>query len=161
VSDERHRGTDPAQLDDDDLLDLLGRALATTDPVPSSVVRAAVGAETWRTIDAELAELVFDSAVASTGTRSTPGSARELTFRAGGLEIELLLVDGPAPVIEGQLVPAVGDLVELTGRGAATAAEVDELGRFRFVEIPAGPVRFGIRTPGGWVQTAWVVLRAS
>jgi hypothetical protein len=154
---------DPAGLDDDALLDLVGRALAGTDPVPAAVIAAAIGAETWRTIDAELAELVFDSALESTGTRSATAApvAREVTFRLGELEIELLVGDGPDAGVEGQVIPRGGDVVELVSLGDAGSADVDDLGRFRFASVPVGPVRLGIRLATGWVHTSWVVLRPS
>jgi hypothetical protein len=156
---------DQGSLDDDGLFDLLVRSLAITDPVPAPVVAAAIGAETWRTIDAELAELVFDSALEATGTRSATAApaTREVTFRAGDVEIELLVADGPGG-IEGQVVPRVGELAELVSQESAfgnRTAPIDELGRFRFDVVPTGPVRLGIRLPSGWVHTSWVVLRPS
>ena len=157
---------DPTMLGDDELLVLLGRSLAATDPVPAAVLHGAIGAETWRTIDAELAELVFDSALEATGTRSATAApaAREVTFRAGEVEIELLVGEEPGAPVEGQVVPPVGELVELASLvadGEAETVDVDALGRFRFASVPAGPVRLGIRLPSGWVHTTWVVLRRS
>ena len=46
---------------DDDLLRELGRVVTAADPVPPEVIAAAKASFTWRTIDAELAELAFDS----------------------------------------------------------------------------------------------------
>ena len=48
----------------EDLLDALRAALTTTDAVPDEVVAAAKDSFTWRTIDAELAELSYDSLMA-------------------------------------------------------------------------------------------------
>ena len=70
-------------VSDDDLLELVGRALRAADPVPDRVIDGARAAWTWRTIDEELAELVFDSAAELTGVRSED-TARQLTFRAPG-----------------------------------------------------------------------------
>ena len=47
-------------VSDDDLLELVGRALHAADPVPDHVLDGAHAAWTWRTIDEELAELVFE-----------------------------------------------------------------------------------------------------
>ncbi|MET0326995.1 MAG: hypothetical protein ABW219_17400, partial [Ilumatobacteraceae bacterium] len=55
---------------DDELQAVLARALRTVDPVPDHVLAGARAAWTWRTIDEELAELVFDSAAELTGVRS-------------------------------------------------------------------------------------------
>jgi hypothetical protein len=71
---------------DDTLQELLGTALRNAEPVPEHVLDAARGAWTWRTIDQELAALVFDSATELTGVRDR-GEARQLTFQGAGLEI--------------------------------------------------------------------------
>ena len=89
---------------DDDLLELVGRALRAADPVPDRVLEGARAAWTWRTIDQELAELVFDSAAELTGVRSED-TARQLTFRAPGMEIEVMIVDEASRRIVGQLIP--------------------------------------------------------
>ena len=72
---------------DDELLELVGRALRIAEPVPDRVIAGARAAWTWRTIDEELAELVFDSAVELTGVRSED-TARQLTFRAPGSKLK-------------------------------------------------------------------------
>ena len=152
---------DPASLDDDELLALLGHVVAATDPPPPSVVAGALAAETWRTIDAELADLVFDSAMELAGTRGPTNAARELTFQAGDVEIEILVTAGAHAQLEGQLIPAGVDVIELASLAGAETTEVDELGRVRFGAVPAGPVRLGVRRHDGWVHTTWVVLRAA
>lgn len=152
---------DPASLDDDELLALLGQVVAATDPPPPSVVAGALAAETWRTIDAELADLVFDSAMELAGTRGPTNAARELTFQAGDVEIEILVTAGVHAQLEGQLIPAVVEVIELASLASAETAAVDELGRFRFDQVPPGPVRLGVQRPEGWVHTTWVVLRAA
>ena len=52
-----------------------GSALREADPVPEHVLAAARGAWTWRTIDQELADLVFDSATELSGVRDHGGRA--------------------------------------------------------------------------------------
>ena len=42
-------------------MEALARAVQAIEPVPADVVAAAKASFTWRTIDAELAELTFDS----------------------------------------------------------------------------------------------------
>jgi hypothetical protein len=69
-------------MNDADIDQMLGRLRAVAsraDPVPAGVVVAARGAFQWRTIDAELAELVYDSwvdDVALVGVRATGGPRR-------------------------------------------------------------------------------------
>ena len=56
---------------------MVGRALRTAEPVPDRVIAGARAAWTWRTIDEELAELVFDSALVSSlasAVRTPPAS---------------------------------------------------------------------------------------
>ena len=107
----------------------MGRALRAAEPVPDHVVDGARAAWTWRTIDEELAELVFDSAVELTGVRSED-TARQLTFRAPGVEIEVMVVDDAARRIVGQLIPpgecavqlTIGDRVHRGARPTTSAA---------------------------------------
>ena len=66
---------------DDRLLAELAAALDAADPVPARVLDAAKESFTWRTIDAELAELVFDSAEQQlAGVRGIDGT-RQVTFQ--------------------------------------------------------------------------------
>lgn len=146
---------------DDELAAVLTRALQETDPVPPHILEAARAAWTWRTIDEELAALVFDSATdALVGTRDRD-AVRQLTFRAGDLEIELMLVDPVARRIVGQLVPSQATTVRLQHAEAGVVAEhqADRLGRFTFDGVPAGPVRITVGgSEGGPVSTDWMLL---
>ena len=100
-------------------------------------MEAARAASTWRTIDQELAELVFDSATELAGVRSED-TARQLTFRAPGVEIEVMMVDESSRRIVGQLVPPQAATMRLTGGDRETEQEVDRLGRFTFDGVPPG-----------------------
>lgn len=143
---------------DDELLDLLGQALRVADPVPEHVLTAARAAWTWRTIDQELAELVFDSAGELTGVRSED-TARQLTFRAPGVEIEVMVVDPATRRIVGQLVPPQEAAVHLTGADHEHVRQTDRLGQFSFDEVPPGPIRLSVRAAGDTVVTTeWVLL---
>jgi len=142
---------------DDEMLELLGRALRTAEPVPDRIVHAARGAWTWRTIDEELAELVFDSAVESSGVRSED-TARQLTFRAPGVEIEVMVIEGGGRRLVGQLVPPQVATVLLATDDGVVEQSADALGRFTFDSHGPGPVRLTVRTDGGSVSTEWVLL---
>jgi hypothetical protein len=102
-------GPDDEVIDEhaaDELLGRLGEALLAADPVPERVLAGARAAFTWRTIDAELAELVFDSATEPTGVRGgVEDTARQVTFQAPGVEIEVMVIDDGSRRIVGQLVP--------------------------------------------------------
>jgi hypothetical protein len=154
VTENRHS----AELDNDALQELLGAALREADPVPEHVLAAARGAWTWRTIDQELAALVFDSATELTGVRDR-GGARQLTFQAPGLEIEVMVADPAARRLVGQLVPAGPATVVIESTDGKIGREADRFGRFTFDAVPAGPVRISVTAPdGASIATDWVVL---
>ena len=145
-------------LNDDALQEVLGVALRQADPVPRHVVAAARGAFTWRTIDQELADLVFDSATELTGVRDRSGS-RQLTFRGPDLEIEVMVADPATRRLVGQLVPARPATVRLEGTESVLEQDADRFGRFTFDGAPAGPVRITVAgTDGPAVTTDWVLL---
>ena len=146
-------------VSDDDLLALVGRALRTADPVPERVLEGARAAWTWRTIDEELAMLVFDSAAELTGVRSED-TARQLTFRAPGMEIEVMVTDEAARRIVGQLVPPGAFTITLHAGDTELTMATDRLGRFSFDPVAPGPVRLVVADPDGTVvvTTEWVLL---
>jgi len=147
-------------VSDDDLLELVGRALRAADPVPDRVIEGARAAWTWRTIDQELAELVFDSAAELTGVRSED-TARQLTFRAPGMEIEVMIVDEASRRIVGQLVPPGSFTVQLLSSDDVVRDETtDRLGRFSFDAVAPGPVRLAVIELDGTlvVSTEWTLL---
>jgi hypothetical protein len=150
---------DEFQITDDGLLDLLGHALRVTDPVPDHVLAAAKGAVAWRTIDQDLAELVFDSALEATGVRDRD-IARQLTFRADDLEVEVMLVDTEPRRLVGQVVPATATTVRLESTAEVAEQESDKYGRFTFDQVATGPVRISIGGGDGrpGVLTDWVLL---
>jgi hypothetical protein len=152
------RDRQSTEPDNDALQELLSIGLQDADPVPEHVLAAARGAWTWRTIDQELAALVFDSATELSGARDR-GEARQLTFQAPGLEIEVMVADPATRRLVGQLVPARPATVELESTDGKLGQEVDRFGRFTFDAVPAGPVRISVTAPdGSTIATDWVVL---
>ena len=153
------KGDGFAVMSDDDLATLVAQALAASDPVPEHVLEGARAAFTWRTIDTELAELVFDSSRELTGVRSEV-TDRQVTFRAPGVEIEVMVVENGTRRLIGQLVPPSETTVELVGADAVYSATTDRLGRFVFEELAPGPVRLVVLGADGAriVQTEWVLF---
>ena len=99
------------------LVALLGRGPASRPtPSPTTCSPRPAARSAWRTIDQELADLVFDSATELTGVRD-PNAARQLTFRSKGVEIEIMLVDSAERRLVGQLVPAHATTVALDSTG--------------------------------------------
>lgn len=155
--------TDWDDLTDDQLMAALAEAVA--EPGPETVDRrreAAQAAFTWRTIDAELAELLHDSALeAGAAVRSGHEGRRTLTFGRSGrtLEIEVdgdqvlgeVIADddeahGPAKVILRR--PDADDVV----------VEADASGFVRFSAVAPGLVRFVVERARWSLTTPWVAL---
>ena len=147
---------------DDQLMAELVAAIEAGDPVPAAVTAAAKASYTWRTVDAELAELVFDSASEElAGVRGGEESTRQVTFRAPGVEIEVAVLSEGARRIIGQLVPPQQAEIELRYGSDARTVRSDHLGRFTFHDVPVGPI--SLRCTFGdddaqVVQTDWMLL---
>jgi len=150
----------PEVYDDEELLAALRQALAERQAVPPEFVEAAKNAFAWHNIDAELAELTYDSsrdAEHAPSTRAETASIRALTFTSAHLTIELE-VTGDALV--GQVVPVQAGTIEVQVQsGPATAFPADEIGCFSIAPIPDGPFRLYCRTAAGVdAVTGWVTL---
>ncbi|MDQ3783085.1 MAG: hypothetical protein M3349_09145 [Actinomycetota bacterium] len=146
-------------MTDDQLMADLARALVLTDPVPATVTEFAKASFDWRDIDAQMAELVYDSAEAGlVGVRGDEQS-RQLTFRAPGVEIEVELVSERSRRIVGQLVPPQETVVELRFDGSALETTTDRLGRFSFDDVPTGPISLRCNVGDDQsVRTDWVLM---
>jgi hypothetical protein len=134
--------------DDTELEEELRQVAAQIEPVPPGLIQAAVDAFTWRTIDADLAELVFDSMSDRRETALVRGSRQDrlLSFRAGGLTIEVeVTVTGSTRGLTGQIVPPQLATVQIRHRDGAVTRQADELGCFSADSLPAGPVRLSCR----------------
>jgi hypothetical protein len=147
-------------LDDEELLDLLKTALSTVQSVPPEFIEAGKSAYAWRNIDAELAQLTYDSAHDRgdlTSVRSEPASIRALTFTSTRLTIELEVVDD---CLYGQVIPTGPGAIEVqTHAGTEGMSPVDDLGSFRIQPIPASPFRLSCRIADGTaVQTCWITF---
>lgn len=154
-----NEGWDIETMTDDELLATLGRALREADPVPSQVTEFAKAGYGWRTIDAELAELVFDSAVEELAGVRSDDETRQVTFRAPGVEIEVAVLAEGARRIIGQLVPPQPAEIELRFNGESRSTQSDHLGRFAFHDVPTGPI--SLRCDLGddqTVQTDWMIV---
>ena len=147
------------EIDDERLLELLRDALTVTREMPYSLVEAGKAAYAWRTIDADLAALTYDSAwegEALVPTRTAESATlRALTFASGELTIELELTpDG----LLGQLDPPEAGTVEVrTETEERSGTPVDDLGFFVVRPVPTEPFRLLCRTSSGpTVLTGWI-----
>lgn len=138
------------------LSNMIGRA----DPVPQAVVDAARAAYTWRTIDAELAELTADSLMATSGVRST-SAPRLLTFEGAGIEVEVEVAHtGSTRHLSGQVVPMGPAQITVRWSGGTQETTADELGRFAVDRVPAGSVSLAILRTGADqpIVTSWISI---
>jgi hypothetical protein len=153
---------------DDELLGELRRVMTEIDPEPGDVTAFAKAALDWRRIDAELAELLADSAL-ETGslahTRAAPDRSRTVTFSTGDLEIDLEIQQADSGLLVlGLLAPpiAASIAVQRDDGWVAPTTETDELGRFRIEIASPGRIRLRI-TPAdavgdATVETSWLAL---
>jgi hypothetical protein len=143
--------------DDEGLLAALRQALGERRAVPPEFVTAAKSAYTWRNIDAELAQLSYDSACQSAPIRAEAASIRALTFASAHLSIELEVMDDS---LFGQILPAQAAIVEVQARtDAETEISTDEIGCFTIHPIPRSPFRLRCRVAARiGVLTGWLTL---
>src|SRR5262245_41395921 len=124
-------------INDDALLAELREAVRAADEVPESFLAAGRAAFAWRTVDADLATLVSDSATrpVTSGTRATePAAVRSISFVARGLSIEVDLTEDS---LQGQVVPPGPGEVDLRGAdGSTQTVTVDDVGWFVIRPVP-------------------------
>jgi hypothetical protein len=156
---------DVSDPEDAALLDELRQSLAAADPVPPHVLHAARETLTWRTIDAELAELAelaYDSLTDDKVLAGVRGvmEQRLLTFNAADVTVELEVDrDGDHRTVLGQVVPPSPGHVDLTHSDGELIVPVDEVGRFSIANVPAGPVRLGCTLDDGRrALLPWMIL---
>jgi hypothetical protein len=151
----------PDESDDAELEEQLRRIAARFDPVPPQLLEAAVDSYTWRTVDSDLAELVFDSLADDVALVRGPEHARLLSFEASGLTIDVEVTgSGPDRRIIGQLAPPQQAAVEIRQGLNVNDLDADELGRFSG-PLRAGPFSLRCRTgtdPDRPVVTDWIAL---
>lgn len=149
-----------ASWDDEELLTALRQALSPRNAVPAEFVAAGKQAFAWRTIDAELAELTYDSLTSledALSMRAETASIRALTFTSPRLTIELEVVGDS---LLGQIVPGQPAVITIQPKSAASSiVEVDDIGRFLLQPLPAGLFRLRCRTATGVeTLTGWITL---
>jgi hypothetical protein len=146
--------------DDDEVLAALRLAVQARQAVPAEFVAAARDVFAWHNIDAELAQLTYDSArdaELAERTRAEAATIRALTFTSARLSVELEVT---ADSVLGQLVPAQTAAVQIRHRDGTEATVIaDDIGCFRIDPIPAGSFRLQCRTADGIeVLTGWLRL---
>jgi hypothetical protein len=154
-------------MDDDGmgLEEELRTAANAFDPVPPELLGDAMRAYALRALDAELAELTFDSWDEAAAVRVRgAGAPRLLTFTAGELVVEIEVAGGrlagrlsrvPAEMPAEMGVPAE---IGVQRRDGERLLRSDPLGRFTAASLAPGPLRLRL-TPaygGTPVVTSWI-----
>jgi hypothetical protein len=153
----------PDDWTEEELLRELHAALRAEREVPGALVDAGKGVWAWRSVDAELAALTYDSAFEAMteqlmATRSEAARLRSLTYASPNLTIELEVT---RDALLGQVQPAQAGPAEIRTRdGAVIPVEVDEVGWFTVRPLPRSPFRISCTTPDGAIKvvTAWIEL---
>jgi hypothetical protein len=145
--------------DDDQLLAALGEAMKARREVPEWFVQTGKNAYAWHDIDAELAQLTYDSRRDHDtvgAVRSEAASIRALTFTSGRLSIELEVGEGS---LLGQVIPPRAGTLEVHTTAGVTSSPVDEIGCFAITPIPTSPFRLRCcMEDGADVLTGWITL---
>jgi len=145
--------------DDDELLEALGEALRAREQVPEWFVETGKNAYAWHNIDAELAQLTYDSSRdrdAVSAMRSETASIRALTFTSAQLSVELEVTTGS---LVGQIIPPRAGTLEVHTTAGVASSLMDEIGCFAVTPIPSSPFRLRCRTEDGTdVLTGWITL---
>ena len=156
------------QDQDDQLMAELRSFFAEADPVPEQVTEFGKAALGWRHLDADLAELLTDSALEDKAlglARGTGAGVRSLTFTATELtiDVEIHADDGHRTLLGQLSPPPPAATVEIERvDDELLSADTDQLGRFR-VSFPArGAIRLRVVDPERRsrvaVVTIWVTV---
>ena len=112
--------------DDEQLLGALREAMRAREAVPSWFVEMGKNAYAWHNIDAELAQLTYDSQADTEQlafVRSETASIRSLTFTSAHLSLELEV--GKDSLL-GQVIPPQAWTLETYTKAGLTTSPVDE-----------------------------------
>jgi hypothetical protein len=141
----------PTWHDDDHLFASLKEALREAEAVPPRFVDAGKTAFAWHNVDAELADLTYDSSTAHAepvgAMRAEDASLRALTYATADLTIEIEITTDA--VLCQILPPQAGTVsIYLTAR-QGTESPVDEMGFFAIRPVPTAPFRLRCLTRSG------------
>ena len=120
--------------------------MSEPDQVPAFIREAGYAAYAWLTVDAELAELRFDSSDARApelaGVRASEATVRALTYATPDVTIDLEIRAGE---ILGQVQPPdVGSVTVTLADGTSSTHELQQWGSFVVAPAPSGPFRLRI-----------------
>lgn len=146
--------------DEDEMMAELRRIAGQVDPVPELVIDNGRAALSTRALDAELAELLLDSALESAQVRGAGEQVRLLSFQLEDVLLEVQAEYAGDEVSLRGLVDGAGGEVDVEaggGAGGRRTVPIDADGGFA-TRLPRGAARFRLRSRGGVVTTSWVLL---
>jgi hypothetical protein len=152
--------TDRDGARDEQLIEELRAVAARMDGPPPEVEEAARAAFSWRTIDAELAELTYDSLLDDrplAGMRGA-GGPQVLSFESPEvtIDVEISVQPGERRRLVGQLAPPQPASVEIRTLHGTTPVNADDLGRLLADGLPPGPLSLRCHlASGGVIVTEW------
>jgi hypothetical protein len=145
----------------DDVSAALRALLAQADRVPAAALAAANAALGWRDLDAELARLTGESALAVAHLRGGP--PRLLAFRGPRVLVELEVAGAGETIrLLGQLDPPEAAEITVEWAAGRRRGRADERGRFSLDGLPAGWLRVAVApvpvpgaAPAAPTRTEW------
>ena len=146
--------------DDDWLVAALREAVRARRAVPATFIDNGKNAYAWHNVDAELAQLTYDSSRDShrlAGVRSEEATVRALTFTSARFVIELEVTED---ALLGQVMPPQPGTIEAESQaGELATAPIDEIGCFSIEPPPAGQFRLRCRIGDDTdLVTGWITL---
>lgn len=155
--------TDPEARLLGELRDMFERA----DPIPDHVRAAAHAAIELRDLDAQIAELLRDSAVDEVdqelaGVRGTGTATRSLTFSVGAeryVEVDIDNDGDQHRTLAGYVVPGEAGRLIVEHAEGHLSGDIDEHGRFSVERVASGPVRLRVSLDGAPpIVTQWTLV---
>jgi hypothetical protein len=146
--------------DDEQFFAAVQDALREAREVPCRFIETGEAAFAWRTVDAELAAITYDSAAGNhqpiAATRAERAALRELTFSSRELKIHLQVADN---ALQGQIVPPQRCEIEVrTADGPPLLIRTDDDGWFTVQPIPIGSFRLHCRIADTTALTDWLAV---
>jgi hypothetical protein len=126
-------------------------------------VQAGIAAYTFRTLDAELAVLAFDSAAdGNEQLVRSESPARMLSFETADLTIEVEIIpQGGTIHLVGQILPPTTVQIDVLQPESVITGTTDGLGRFSLILRAPGPFQLSLPhagARGGAAVTEWILV---
>ncbi len=131
------------------MLETFDHVFLDTEPIPDKLITLAQDCYTWRTVDAELLDLLIDSAETELAVvRDDDCLQRFMAFgdEERGVHFECTALDHGQFQITGMIVPAGTYLVRADRASCDAEMTTDDLGSFSLGPLAVGSIRLTIRS---------------